>query len=114
MKSTYREKLPGGIQNVFCVGNVLYWNFWEKGRSVQEVHLSGIPRLRRHCLAKVADSQLKLAAKHICESIPALLSEVELWIEAGAQGPEAEQKRAIREALDKIEGELTMVSFLIR
>lgn len=88
-----------------------YWDFWKKGNFAQEVHLSGIPRFRKHCLAKVADSQLVFAAKYIRDSIPALLGEVELWVESGAGGPETEQKRAILEALDRVESELTTVGF---
>ncbi|CAK7234228.1 hypothetical protein SBRCBS47491_008877 [Sporothrix bragantina] len=110
IKSAYRDKLPGGIKNVFCVGNVQYWEFWENGKFAQ-VHLSGIPRFRRHCLAKVADSQLVLAAKYIQDSIPALHCDVELWVESGAGSPETEKKKAIVEALNRVEGELATVGF---
>lgn len=96
---------------MFCVGNVQYWEFWEKGNYAQEVHLSGIPRFRRHCLAKVADSQLMLVAKYIRDSIPALLGEVELWAESGAGGPETEQEKAVLKALDRVESELATVGF---
>ncbi|CAK7229960.1 hypothetical protein SEUCBS140593_007423 [Sporothrix eucalyptigena] len=106
IKLAYRDKLPGGIKNVFCVGNVQYWDFWKDGKFAQQVLLSGISRFRTHCLAKVADSQLVLAAKYIQDSIPALVCDVELWLESGAESPEKEQKKAIVEALNHVEGEL--------
>ncbi|ERS98116.1 hypothetical protein HMPREF1624_04896 [Sporothrix schenckii ATCC 58251] len=106
LTSTYRNRLPGGIQNVFCVDNKQYWELWTKEGFVQHLPVTGIPRLRTHCLGKVAESRLKLAAKHVRDSIPALLAEVELWVESGARGSEAEQKKIIVEALDRAEADL--------
>lgn len=112
IKSAYKDKIPGGVQQFFCVSNTQYWKYWDKTQFLPEIHLSGIPKFRMHCLAKVADSQLVLAAKYIRDNIPALLGEVELWVESGAGGKEAEKKKAVREALDMVERDMTTVSLV--
>ncbi|KAL1888527.1 hypothetical protein Sste5346_009483 [Sporothrix stenoceras] len=114
IKAAYRDKIPGGIQHVFCVGNKQYWEFRDRPKAefLPWLRLSGILRLRMHCLSKVADSQLVLATKHVQESIPALLNAVELWVASGAGGRDAEEKKAIRETLDRVENDLITVSII--
>lgn len=57
----------------------------------------------------VADRQLRAATKYIQDDIPALLEEVELWVQSGAGNVDAEQKAAIRETLSTLEARLNRV-----
>lgn len=97
---------------VFCISNTDYWDnrYLPKDEALPLIYLSGIPEIRKHCLSMVASSQLRIATKYVRDDIPALLGDVALWVESGAGSMDAEQKRAIREALDKVEKGLTTVS----
>jgi hypothetical protein len=57
----------------------------------------------------VADRQLQVATKYIQDDIPALLEDVELWVQSGAGSVGAEQKAAIRETLSTLEARLNRV-----
>lgn len=57
----------------------------------------------------VADRQLRVATKYIQDDIPALLEDVELWVQSGAGSVDAEQKAAIRETLNMLEARLNRV-----
>jgi flagellin-like hook-associated protein FlgL len=57
----------------------------------------------------VADRQLRVATKYIQDDIPALLEDVELWVQSGAGSVDAEQKAAIRETLNNLEARLNRV-----
>jgi len=112
LNNHYRAQLPGGHLRAFCVSNKDYWEKRECGReqALPFLNLSGILALRRHCLSLVAESQLRIVTKYIEDDIPALLGDVELWVRSGAGTAGAEEKRAIRETLDTIEGRLKGVS----
>jgi hypothetical protein len=57
----------------------------------------------------VADRQFRVATKYIQDDIPALLEDVELWVQSGAGSVDAEQKAAIRETLNMLEARLNRV-----
>ncbi|GKT70745.1 tat pathway signal sequence [Colletotrichum tofieldiae] len=101
----YRGKVPPGTLRVFCVSNTDYWTsrWLSREEALPSLRLSGIVALRKHCLAIVGDSQLSIATKFVANDIPALLGDVALWIESGAESASAEQKRVVRETLDKVE-----------
>ncbi|OHW99019.1 hypothetical protein CSPAE12_02220 [Colletotrichum incanum] len=101
----YGEKVPPGTLRVFCVSNTDYWasRWLSRDEALPLLRLSGIVALRKHCLAIIGDSQLSIATKFVANDIPALLGDVALWIESGAGSAGAEQKRVVRETLDKVE-----------
>ncbi len=57
----------------------------------------------------VADSQIRIVANYVWDDILALLGSVELWVESGAGSLDAEQRQAVRDALDTLESRLKKV-----
>ncbi|KAG7286745.1 hypothetical protein NEMBOFW57_009059 [Staphylotrichum longicolle] len=99
----YRNDIQGGDLHVFCASNVLYWenrHLRSRDRAIRFLELSGIIAIRRHCMALVSESQLRLATAYVRDDIPKLLSSIELWVDSGAGTADAEKKQAVREALD--------------
>jgi hypothetical protein len=113
LNDLYRSRVPDGGLRVFCVSNMIYWDNRElsKDNALPILQLSGIIAVRRHCISIVADSQLRAATKYIRDSIPAILSEIALWVESGAGSLSAERKKAVRETLNVVEARLRTVSF---
>ncbi|KAK1975437.1 hypothetical protein LZ30DRAFT_605612 [Colletotrichum cereale] len=105
LRKEYGPKVPDGTLHVFCVSNTEYWarRRLSKEDALPSLRLSGILALRKHCLAIIGDSQMSIARGFVANDIPALLGDVTLWIESGAGSASAEQKRTVREALDKVE-----------
>lgn len=99
---------------MFCVSNTIYWDNRELSRddALPILYLSGIIAVRRHCISIVADSQLRAVTKYIRNSIPAILSEIALWVESGAESAGTERKQAVRDTLNVVEARLRTVSFL--
>ncbi|KAK1989740.1 hypothetical protein LX36DRAFT_594126 [Colletotrichum falcatum] len=108
LRNEYRRNAPDGTLHVFCVSNTEYWarRRLSKDDALPSLRLSGILALRRHCLAIIGDSQLRIARGFVTNDLPALLGDVALWIESGAGTASAEQKRSVRKALDKVEDRL--------
>ncbi|KAK2045699.1 hypothetical protein LZ31DRAFT_540968 [Colletotrichum somersetense] len=108
LRKDYGERNPDRTLQVFCVSNTEYWarRRLSKDEALPSLHLSGIIALRKHCLAVIGDSQLRIARGFVANDLPALLGDVALWIESGAGSASAEQKRTVREALDKVERRL--------
>ena len=108
----YTDSIPGGSLEVFCVSNTMYWEYRGKSRerSMPFLELSGIIALRKHCVAMVSASQLRVARNYMENDVRALVSSVELWVHSGAGTETAERKAAVRGALDVIEGRLRRVS----
>ncbi|EFX05163.1 hypothetical protein CMQ_1799 [Grosmannia clavigera kw1407] len=106
----YSRFVPGGHRlQVFCVSSKDYWEIRAQPKTdvvVRLLNVSGIPAVRKHCLAMVADSNLRIAAKFVRDDIPALLGDIGLWVQSGAGCLVAEQKTAIRDALDALERRL--------
>jgi hypothetical protein len=86
----------------------MYWENRQKPRHTAQryLELSGIIDLRRHCLSIVSSIQHQAAMMYITSNIPALLSEVELWVQSGAESQGAEQRRILRDTLDLVEDKI--------
>ncbi|KAM7189178.1 hypothetical protein V8F33_010180 [Rhypophila sp. PSN 637] len=108
LRSEYRNTITGGNVKVFCVSNYLYWDHrnLSKDKALPWLELSGIIPLRKHCVAMVSDSQLRIATNYMDNDIRSLISSIELWVQSGAGTETAERKALVRETLDVIEGRL--------
>ncbi len=98
---------------MFCVSNHDYWERRDAARdeALPILNLSGILSVRKHCIGLVASTQLQAATMYIRDQIPALLREVELWVQSGAGSMDEERKQAVRETLDALEVRLRRVNF---
>jgi hypothetical protein len=105
---------------VFCVSNTDYWEHrdhpkdrWGSALSPLELspplELSGIIELRRYCVSLLDSSQLRIATKFIREDVPAILSEIALWVQSGAKDVSTERKETVRQTLDALEARLRKV-----
>ncbi|KAK3381146.1 hypothetical protein B0H63DRAFT_474992 [Podospora didyma] len=108
LRTMYNSQVSTGSVPVFCVSNVIYWNKRNEPRSkaLPFLELSGIMDLRRHCIAIVSESQRQLVAAYVQNNIPALLSDIGLWVQSGAGSRNAEEKNAIRDVLNVLETRL--------
>jgi hypothetical protein len=107
----YQNTVSGNDLEVFCVSNDDYWNHRSspKDYALPFLQLSGIFTVRKHCISMVAKTQLRIARKYITDDIPALLGDVELWVQSGAGSVDAERKEKIRETLSTVEARLKQV-----
>ena len=108
----YGSRLPGGLLTVFCISNMFYGDHRNspKEEAMPFLGLSGILRLRKHCIGIVGDSQRRIATSYIRDEIPALLAGVNLWVQSGSETMDAERRREVREALDRLDRRLTEVT----
>jgi hypothetical protein len=115
LEDLYRVQVPIGMVRVFCVSNTDYWEKRAQPRdeALPFLQLSGILAVRKHCFSIVSEGQLRIAAMYVADDIPAFLADIELWVQSGAGTASAEQKRAVREALDELEGRLWEVNELV-
>jgi hypothetical protein len=104
--------VPESGLRVFCISNADYWTYRDLSRddALPFLKLSGIIAVRKHRISMVADYQLRAATKYIQNTIPAILSDITLWVESSAGSVTAERKQAVREALDVLEARLRRVS----
>ncbi|KAM7215631.1 hypothetical protein V8F06_009018 [Rhypophila decipiens] len=104
----YKDTIPGGDLKVFCVSNKLYWEHRQAARdkALPWLELSGIIPLRKHCIAMVSNSQLRIARNYMENDVRSLVSSVELWVQSGAGTQTAEEKEAVHYVLDAIEEKL--------
>ena len=111
LDTLYRNKLAGNEVKVFAVSNTEYWEHRDlpKDEALSCLQLSGIFTIRKHCISMVANSQLRAGMKYILHDIPALLGDIELWVQSGARSVDAERKEAIRETLNTMESRLKRV-----
>ncbi len=111
LRNVYQDKVPGNELTVFCVDNVMYKVHRDNPEDVARpfLHLSGIIDIRKHCISLVASSQLRNAREYIKNDIPALLGDIELWIQSGAGTVDAERKAEIRETVNVLEAQLKRV-----
>lgn len=107
--------LPGQALQVFCVSNHIWWK--HRGNpepfSQQWLELSGIIRLRQHCIGLVSSNQLRTAMSFIDNSLPTLLADVGSWVSTGAGTLSAEQRLRLCEILDQFELKLRTVCLRI-
>lgn len=112
IEELYNPMMPGDGVKVFCVSNTLYWDHRSlpKDEALPYLQLSNVLAIRKHCLSMVAQSQLRIATKYLRNEIPALLRDVDLWVESGAGTMDAERKRFVRQTLDALEDRLKRVN----
>ena len=93
------------VRDVFCTSKPLYWDYRDERREValRWLQLSGIIRLRRHCLSLVAERQLQDASTFMRDRIPSLVSEIDLWVRSGSGRIAAETRQQVREAARAVE-----------
>ncbi|KAK3367927.1 hypothetical protein B0H63DRAFT_490012 [Podospora didyma] len=105
----YRFQIPGSNLSVFCASNTMYWKHRHERpseRALPFLQLSGIIGIRKHCMALVSESQLRIALKYMLDDIPDLISRVELWVQSGAGSVDAEQRQIVRTELNALEDQL--------
>ena len=111
LESKYKDKLPDNELKVFCVDNIMYQEHRNSPRdaALPFLLLSGILDVRKHCIAMMANTQLRSARKYINNDIPALLGGIDLWVQSGAGTLDAERREVIRDTLNVLEARLNRV-----
>ncbi|KAM5358468.1 hypothetical protein ACJZ2D_015255 [Fusarium nematophilum] len=108
--SELRQKYNARVDEikVFCVSNKDYWDQRQepKQTSLPFLQLSGILLVRKHCISIVANSQRRIATRYMKDQIPALLAQVNLWVQSGARTAGEEQREALCRRLDEVERRL--------
>lgn len=101
----------GETLHIFCVGNKMYQEKRKLDKSVagKYLNLSGIIEARKHLVAVVGESQLRASKNFLEHNVPALLRDVELWVQSGAGSASAEEKQAVRHVLGEVERKLEKV-----
>ncbi|KAM0549840.1 hypothetical protein ACHAPJ_009282 [Fusarium lateritium] len=109
LKTAYAGRVTDS--SVFCVSNAIYWEHRTKPRSesMRFLNLSGILQVRKHCISIVAHSQRRIATRYMKDEIPALLADIELWVQSGARTATEERREALCQSLDNIERHLRRV-----
>lgn len=107
----YQNTVPGNDLKVFCVSNSEYWDHRNspKDDALPFLRLSGIIDVRKHCISIVASSQLRIAMKYLNDDIPALLGDIQLWVQAGAGNVDAERREEVRQVLSIVEARMKRV-----
>lgn len=113
LKAMYEPQQAGHKVPVFCTSNDLYWNHRQEpaGLSLPSLDLSGIIDARRHCMSIVVSSQHRAATHYMNTEVPSIVSQFDLWVQAGAQSSDEEHRRTIRNLLDETETKLRRVWF---
>lgn len=103
--------IPGQALQAFCASSKLWWYHREKTTPLSEqwLELSGIIRLRQHCLGLVSRSQSRLAKLFLEHTLPTLLADVGSWVSTGAGSSSAEQRMRLCEILKRFEQRLRTV-----
>lgn len=111
MEYQARSQARGETLHVFCVGNEMYRKKRNLDKSVsgKYLSLSGVIDVRRHFIAAVGESQLRASKNFLEHNVPALLRDIELWVQSGAGSASAEEKQAVRLVLGKVEKTLAKV-----
>ncbi|KAF1955086.1 hypothetical protein CC80DRAFT_493422 [Byssothecium circinans] len=108
IQDEYRDHPASANIRVFCVSNNMYGDNRNSPISQARPHLdlSGIIDLRRYCVGLVAESHLRTTKAYIVDEIPAFLSSVELWLQAGSGSATAERKQQILEVVAAVHNDL--------
>ncbi|KAF4944710.1 hypothetical protein FGADI_12485 [Fusarium gaditjirri] len=77
-----------------------------KSEAKRHLDLSGILQVRKHCISIVANSQRRIATQYMKDQIPALLADIELWVQSGARTASEERREALCQTLDSVERRL--------
>lgn len=114
LRVEYQGQTQGETLHVFCVSNKLYESKRNLDKSVsgKYIRLSGIIELRRHLIAVVGESQLRVSKTFLDRQVPVLLQNIELWVQSGAGRSSANEKQAVRDLLGKVEEHLGKVGLL--
>ncbi|KAG5797244.1 hypothetical protein H9Q69_003713 [Fusarium xylarioides] len=113
LNNTYAGRVTPS--RVFCMSNTIYWQnrTAKKSESKRHLDLSGILQVRKHCISIVANSQRRIATQYMKDQIPALLADIELWVQSGARTASEERREALCQTLDSVERRLRkIVTFL--
>ncbi|KAL9106686.1 MAG: hypothetical protein Q9227_008338 [Pyrenula ochraceoflavens] len=78
LQNFYREKVPGGALEVFCVSNTVYGKYTRKG-NLEMVNNSGVPDLRRFCYMATGDAQHAEARHYMQARVGGLLKSMQIW-----------------------------------
>ncbi|KJZ74358.1 hypothetical protein HIM_06168 [Hirsutella minnesotensis 3608] len=102
---SYGPSAPTGEVAVFCVSNKLYWANRDKASddALPYLHLSRIMAVRRHCIGIVSSSQQLAATDYMRHKVPALLAQVQLWVQSGTRSADLEMRQELCSALNTIE-----------
>ncbi|RKL46889.1 hypothetical protein BFJ72_g2628 [Fusarium proliferatum] len=109
LNTTYAGRVTPS--RVFCVSNTIYWQnrTARKSEAKRHLDLSGILQVRKHCISIVANSQRRIATRYMKDQIPALLADIELWVQSGARTASEERREALCQTLDSVERRLRKV-----
>ncbi|PQE22018.1 Dynamin GTPase domain protein [Rutstroemia sp. NJR-2017a BBW] len=102
LRAAYQQRIPGGYLDVFCISNTTYQKYSETG-NVDMIEKSGIPELRRFCRKITARAQLLQALHFMRSEVPSLLNSIKIWVECFEQTPNARDKDADNDVLEKYE-----------
>ncbi|KAL2286393.1 hypothetical protein FJTKL_07151 [Diaporthe vaccinii] len=105
LRTAFQAQARGETLHVFCVSNQMYQEKRNLDKSVsgKYLSLSGIIDVRRHFIAAVGESQLRASKNFLEHNVPALLRDIELWVQSGAGSASAEEKQAVTRVLGRIE-----------
>lgn len=111
LHAIYHTMIPGNQLRVFCISNLDYWDKRTIARdeALPFLHLSGIIAVRKHCISIVAQSQLRAAEKYIRDDIPALLGDIDLWVQLGSGSADTERRQLIIQTVNMLESRLGRV-----
>ncbi|KAK5636992.1 hypothetical protein RRF57_012704 [Xylaria bambusicola] len=106
----YQHEVPGNGLRVFCASNTIYWDWRQENRDQSMPHLvlSGVLKIRQHCMSMVSESQYAAATKYMRDDVGVLLGELDLWVQSGQGSLSAERKEKIRRTLDTLERKLNL------
>lgn len=112
LRANYDHRAPGANIRVFCVSNQDYREHRMEPRdvAVPYLNLSGIIDFRRFCVSIVSESQHRSAQLYMRDRIPALLAQVDLWVQKHAEGEDSILRPAVRQILDTLHARLQTVS----
>ncbi|KAG9498470.1 hypothetical protein J7337_009275 [Fusarium musae] len=113
LNTTYAGRVTPS--RVFCVSNTIYWQnrTAKKSEARRHLDLSGILQVRKHCISIVANSQRRIATQYMKDQIPALLADIELWVQSGARTASEERREALCQTLDSVERRLRKIDIFL-
>lgn len=103
-------KIGFGQMQIYCVSNRFYRDKRDEPATTfaPYLELSGIAKVRGYCISIVAESQRRSSLFYLNDRIPALLSQMELWVQSGARTASEERRDALISVLDGIDRDVTV------
>ena len=104
MRDRYKKSTSDRAPLTFiCFAN-LWYAFHQQGYDDEDIpcsmEASGIPNLRRECLALPADSRLNILSHHINSRLPGVLSSLDSWSTASTIKRRAELRCIVAKPLE--------------